>query len=80
MSADWGSGARRVDIGFAVSLPISVRLSEDGYKALREALADDGAERWHTLDAVDAQIAIDLSKVVYVRLDTQEQHVGFSSS
>jgi hypothetical protein len=73
----YGNSARRVDLGFAVGQALSVRLREDAYRALRDALRSDRAERWHDLDTEDAEIAVDLSQVVYVRLDTQEQTVGF---
>ncbi len=73
----YGDGARRVDIGFGVGHAVSVRLREDAYRGLREALGSDRAERWHELTTDDAEIVIDLSQVVYLRLDTQEQRVGF---
>jgi hypothetical protein len=73
----YGDNPRRVDIAFGVGQALSVRLREDAYRALRDALTSDGAERWHDLATEDAEIAVDLSQVVYVRLDTQEQTVGF---
>ena len=73
----YGDSLRRVDIGFAVGQALTVRLREDVYRALREALASDRAERWHDLDAEDAEIAVDLSPVVSVRLVAQEQTVGY---
>ncbi|MEA2398113.1 MAG: hypothetical protein QOK25_1669 [Thermoleophilaceae bacterium] len=74
---DYGDGPRRVDIGFAGGQAIAARLREDAYKALRKALDSDRAERWHELRSEDAELAIDLSQVVYVRLDAGEQRVGF---
>jgi hypothetical protein len=44
---------------------------------LRSALSDERAERWFELETQDSKIAIDLSQVVYVRIDTDEQRVGF---
>ena len=76
----YGDSPRRVDIGFAVGQAVSVRLREDQYKALRDALASDRSNRWHDLDTEDADIAIDLSAVVFVRLDTQEKGVGFGGT
>ena len=76
----YGEGARRVDIGFGVGHAVSLRLREDAYRRLREALGSDRAERWHELSTDDADILIDLSQVVYVRLDTQEQRVGFGGN
>jgi hypothetical protein len=76
----FGDGMRRVDIGFGVGQAVSVRLREESYRKLRDALGSDRAERWHELSTDDADILIDLSQVVYVRLDTQEQRVGFGGN
>jgi hypothetical protein len=73
----FGDGPRRVDIGFAVGQAVSVRLREDAYDKLRQALGSDRSERWHELHSEDAEILVDLSQIVFVRLDMQEQRVGF---
>jgi hypothetical protein len=73
----FGDGPRRVDIGFAGGQAIAARIREDAYKALRDALGSDRGERWHELQSDDGDVAIDLSQVVYVRLDNAEQRVGF---
>ena len=75
--ADFGGGPRRVDIGFSGGQAIAARVSEDAYKALTGALASDRAERWHVVSSEDSELSIDLSQVVYVRLDAGEQRVGF---
>ena len=74
----YGDGPRRVDIGFAVGQALSVRLREDAYRALRDALSSDRSDRWHEIVSEDAEISVDLSSVVFVRLDTQEKRAGFS--
>jgi hypothetical protein len=73
----FGADPRNVDIGFAGGSGISLRLREGAYHALRDALGSDRAERWHGVDADGAEVTLDLSQVVYVRLDTEEQRVGF---
>jgi hypothetical protein len=73
----FGDSPRRVDIGFGVGQAVSVRLREDAYRKLRATLESDRSERWHELHSEDAEILVDLSQVVFVRLDTQEQRVGF---
>ena len=73
----FGDSPRRVDIGFAVGQSLSVRLRQEAYDKLRAALGTDRGERWHELHAEDAEIVVDLAQVVFVRLDTQEQRVGF---
>lgn len=66
---------RRVDIGFQAGPVVSLRLGQDDYDALRRAMG--GSERWHQLDAEDATVTLDLSQVIYVRLDTESGRVGF---
>ena len=73
----FGDSPRRVDIGFAVGQALSIRLREEAYDKLRAALGSDRSERWHELRSEEAEVLVDLSQVVYVRLDTQEQRVGF---
>ena len=68
---------RRIDIGFQGGQVLPARVKQEGYDALREALKDERAERWHELDTLDAKLAIDLSQVVYIRIDTEDQRVGF---
>ncbi len=46
-------------------------------RAPRDALGDERAERWYELETVDSKLSIDLSQVVYVRIDTEAQRVGF---
>jgi hypothetical protein len=65
---------RRVDIGFEGGQVLPIRMTRDAYDKLRKSLGGDG---WHELETQDSRIAIDLAKVVYVRLDTEEHKVGF---
>jgi hypothetical protein len=69
--------ARRIDIGFKGGQVLPCRVNQEAWEALRTALEDSSAERWHELETVDSQVAIDLAQVVYVRLDTEDQKVGF---
>ena len=73
----YGESPRSVDVGFAGGSAISLRLHEQAYRALRDALGSDRAERWHTVEADGADVVLDLAQVVYVRLDTQERRAGF---
>ena len=66
---------RRVDIGFQAGPVLSLRVQEDAYKALKDALG--GSDRWHEVDSEDATVTLDLSQVIYVRLDTERDRVGF---
>ena len=73
----YGEGPRSVDVGFSGGQAISLRLHEGVYLALRDALGSDRAERWQAIEADGADVTLDLSQVVYVRLDTQERRAGF---
>jgi hypothetical protein len=68
---------RRVEIGFVGGGGVSLRISEGDYNTLRTALTDDRGARWHQLDAADTTVTVDLSKVAFVRLDTEPGRVGF---
>jgi hypothetical protein len=73
MAAD----VKRVDIGFQGGQVLSVRVAKDAYDGLKAALDADGGDRWHELKTQDSDVSLDLSQVVYVRLDTEDQRVGF---
>ena len=66
---------RRVDVGFKAGAILSIRLQEDQYKRLHDAIG--GSDRWLDLDAEDAPVTVDLAEVIYVRLDTERGRVGF---
>ncbi len=66
---------RRVDLGFQAGPTLSLRLQEDVYERLQGALG--GSERWHALESEDATVTLDLSQIIYVRLDTESGRVGF---
>ena len=68
---------RRIDIGFKGGQVLPARVKQDAYDALRKALTEGDKERWHELETLDSKIAIDLAQVVYVRIDTEDQRVGF---
>lgn len=67
----------RTDIGFQGGQVLSLRTADDAYRKLVDALADDGAARWHTLELDDEQMQLDLSQIVYVRRETGNRAVGF---
>jgi hypothetical protein len=73
MAAD----VQRADIGFQGGQVLSVRVAKDAYDGLRAALESDRGDRWHELKTQDSDVSLDLSQVVYVRLDTEDQRVGF---
>ena len=68
---------QRVDIGFQGGQILAVRADPESHEALTKALGDSNGDRWQTLQTDDASILVDLSQVVYVRLETDDQKVGF---
>ena len=69
--------SKRIDIGFHGGQVLPARVNQGAFDGLRSALSDERAERWYELETQDSRISIDLSQVVYVRIDTDEQRVGF---
>ena len=69
--------SRRIDIGFQGGPVLPARVKQSSYDELHKALVEDRSERWFELETLDSKISIDLSQVVYVRIDTEEQRVGF---
>ena len=67
----------RVDIGFQGGQSLALRVSDEPLKGLTDALADEGADRWHELQTEDSDVSLDLSQIVYVRVETEEHRVGF---
>jgi hypothetical protein len=67
----------RIDIGFQGGQVLPARVKRAAYDSLSSALTDERARRWFELETVDSKVSIDLSQVVYVRIDTEAQRVGF---
>jgi hypothetical protein len=69
--------SRRIDIGFQGGQVLPARVKQNAFDGLRRALTDERSQRWFELETVDSKISVDLAQVVYVRIDTEAQHVGF---
>jgi len=69
------SGLQQISIGFH-GQALGARVSAEQLAALRQAL-QNGAGGWHEVTAEEGTIALDLSKVVYVRVESADQRVGF---
>ena len=67
---------RRVDIGFSGGQVLPLRLQESAYQSLKSEVSS-GGQGWHEIEAEDSQVSVNLGQVVYVRLDTEQQKVGF---
>jgi hypothetical protein len=68
--------SRRISIGMIGMQVLELRVKNDAYEELRKVLEGD-APGWHTIPTQDSEVFVDLSKVVYVSLASQEQRVGF---
>jgi len=69
------SGLQQISIGFH-GQALGARVSPEQLAALRQAL-QSGPGGWHEVTAEEGTIALDLSKVVYVRVESADQRVGF---
>ena len=69
--------AVRASIGFSGGQVLAVRVDGDALVALREALGGD--QRLYDLELEDGTVAIDLTQVAYVRVDSDEPRVGFGA-
>jgi hypothetical protein len=69
--------AQRISIGFQASPPLATRVSEDELRRLGDALGGDG---WHDVETEDGSIRLNLEHVVWLRVEKDEQRVGFGAS
>ncbi len=67
---------KRVDVGFSGGQILSLRMDDAAYRALGEEVRS-GSQSWHEIEAEDSNVSVNLGQVVYVRLDTEQQRVGF---
>jgi hypothetical protein len=70
--------AQRISIGFHASPPLATRVSDDELSKLQNAVAEGGG--WLSLDAEDGTITLKLEAVQWVRVEKDEQRVGFGIS
>jgi hypothetical protein len=66
--------AQRISIGFQASAPLATRVGDDELSRLQSAL---GGEGWHELKAEDGDIKLNLATVQWLRVEKDEQRVGF---
>jgi hypothetical protein len=67
---------RRVEVGFSGGQVILVRLTEKSYEQLRKAVQD--GRSWYDVETADGVVAVNLTQVVFVKLESPEHRVGFS--
>ncbi len=69
--------AQRISIGFQASPPIALRVPQEELDRLTAAL---GGEGWHDLQGEDGTLKLSLQHVLWVRVERDEQRVGFGLS
>ncbi len=65
---------QRISIGFQASPPIALRVAQEELDKLNAAL---GGEGWHVLEGEDGTLRLSLQNVLWVRVERDEQRVGF---
>lgn len=65
----------KVDIGFTGGQVLALRLDTEVFESLRKAVEDD--TRFYDVDAGESTVTLDLSQVVYLRVETEDHRVGF---
>jgi hypothetical protein len=66
----------RVSVGFQGGQVLALRVSEEQLGELHKSLGGGG---WHELQSEDGPVRLDLSQVVYVRSEIDDQRVGFGA-
>jgi hypothetical protein len=66
--------AQRISIGFHASPPLALRVTEDELSGLQGAL---GGEGWHEITGEDGVVKLNLQHVLWLKVDKDEQRVGF---
>ena len=66
---------RRVSVGFSGGQVLPLRLAEDKLESFRDAVRTGSG--WHQLEAEDGPVLLNLAQVVFLRVDVDEQRVGF---
>ena len=67
--------AQRVEIGFEGGQVVSVRLSDDELRELRQQVEKGG---WYDVRTEEGVLAVYLGKIAFIRIDSGEHRVGFS--
>ena len=66
----------RIVVGLEGQHSLELRVTDEAYQGLRKAL-ESGSGGWHALPTQDSEVLVDLAKVVYLSVPSQEQRVGF---
>ena len=70
--------AKRIEIGFSGGQVVAIRLPGRELTALRSALTK--GEGWHEIAGEDEALSVELTRVAFVRVEGDEQSIGFAGS
>ena len=70
------NAVRRTAVGFHGGQVLSLRLSEEVLNSFRDTLKQ-GKERWLEVEASDGAVLVDIGQVVYLRVESDDQRIGF---
>jgi hypothetical protein len=70
------AGPRRVSVGFQGGQVLALRVGDEQLTTLHKSLGGSG---WHELETEDGPVRLDLGQVVYVRVEDEDQRVGFGA-
>jgi hypothetical protein len=68
------SASKHISIGFQGGQVLSLRVTDEQLKSLQKVLGEEG---WHELASEEGPVRLDLSQIVYVRSESDDQRVGF---
>ncbi len=67
---------KRIALGFHAGGALSLRMEPDKLDALRRLL-ESGETGFRDIEAEDGSVLVNLSQVIYLRVESDEQRVGF---
>jgi hypothetical protein len=67
---------RRVALGFHAGGALSLRLAADRLQELEQALSS-GESGFRQIQAEDGAVLVNLSQVIYLRVESDEHRIGF---
>jgi hypothetical protein len=69
--------AEKISVGFVGGQVLSARVDAEQLARLRGSLGK--ADGWFDFTAEDGTVTVDLGKIVYVLIDSDEHRVGFGA-
>lgn len=65
---------QRVTLGLQFTAPVAIKLEESDLDALLQSLPNGD---WYDVKVDDGTLRVNLSQVIYVKTDRDEQRIGF---